>query len=104
MIRSIFAMLIALVALPALAQEKPADKTVASITARTAGLQKLDGYVPLYWDGASGKLLMEISRFNTELLYQVSLPTGVGSNPVGLDRGQLGKTSVVYFERIGPKS
>src|SRR4029079_18035871 len=82
------------------AQEKSADKT---ITARTAGLQKLDGYVPLYWDAASGKLLMEISRFNTEFLYQVSLPTGLGSNPVGLDRGQLGKTSVVYFERIGPK-
>src|ERR1044072_1594185 len=46
---------------------------------------------------------MEISRFNTELLYQVSLPTGVGSNPVGLDRGQLGKTALVIFERIGPK-
>ncbi|HWP45447.1 MAG TPA: zinc-dependent metalloprotease, partial [Blastocatellia bacterium] len=60
-------------------------------------------YFPLYWDASTGKMLMEISRFNTEFLYQVSLPTGVGSNPVGLDRGQLGDTHVVYFERIGPK-
>ena len=40
-------------ALPASAQErspeKPQDK---SIGARVAGLQKLDGYVPLYWDAA----------------------------------------------------
>lgn len=100
MIRSLIALMITLVALPVAAQEKPADKT---ITSRTAGLQKLDGYVPLYWDAASGKVWMEISRFNREFLYQVSLPTGVGSNPIGLDRGQLGKTAVVIFERIGPK-
>ncbi|PYT02137.1 MAG: peptidase [Acidobacteria bacterium] len=48
-------------------------------------------------------MLMEISRFNAEFLYQVSLPTGVGSNPLGLDRGQLGSSHVVRFERIGPK-
>lgn len=81
-------------------QDKPQDKTISG---RTAGLQKLDGYIPLYWDAANGRMLMEISRFNTEFLYQVSLPTGVGSNPLGLDRGQLGGSHVVRFERIGPK-
>lgn len=85
---------------PVTAQERQQEK---SIGARTAGLQKLDGYIPLYWDAANGKMLMEISRFNTEFLYQVSLPTGVGSNPLGLDRGQLGDSHVVRFERIGPK-
>ena len=74
-----------------------------TIAAKTAALQKIDGYVPLYWDQSTGKMLMEISRFNTEFLYQVSLQTGVGSNPIGLDRGQLGNTHVVFFERIGPK-
>ncbi len=82
---------------------RPQEKQDRSIGAKTSGLQKLDGYFPLYWDAANGKLLMEISRFNTEVLYQVSLPTGVGSNPIGLDRGQLGPSHVVYFERIGPK-
>ena len=92
--------IISLPALAAVAQEKPQDKTIG---ARTTGLQKLDGYVPLYWDASNGKMLMEISRLNTEFLYQISLPTGVGSNPLGLDRGQLGGSHVVRFERIGPK-
>lgn len=91
-------------ALPASAQERSQDKPPdKSINARTASLQKLDGYVPLYWDAANGKLLMEISRLNTEFLYQISLTTGVGSNPLGLDRGQLGREHVVRFERIGPR-
>ncbi|MGE0131212.1 MAG: zinc-dependent metalloprotease [Blastocatellales bacterium] len=94
------ALLILLCALTINAQNKPEDKTIA---AKTAGLQKIDGYVPLYWDAVNGKMWAEISRFNTELLYQVSLPAGVGSNPIGLDRGQLGGTYVVYFERVGPK-
>jgi Met-zincin/Domain of unknown function (DUF5117) len=101
--RSIIAFLVLAIALPApgvVAQEKPQEKT---ISARSAGLEKLDGYVPLYWDPANGKMLMEISRFNIEFLYQISLPTGVGSNPLGLDRGQLGGSHVVRFERIGPK-
>src|ERR671933_956129 len=70
---------------------------------RTKDLQKFDGYFPLYWDAESGKLLLEIARFDQDFLYQVSLQTGVGSNPIGLDRGQLGGTHVVRFERTGPK-
>src|SRR5215203_5463303 len=86
---------------PAAAQgERQGRKSFAELT---RGLQKLDGYFPLYWDAEGGKLLLEISRFDSEFLYQVSLPTGVGSNPLGLDRGQLGGTRVVHFERVGPK-
>ncbi|HEX8116879.1 MAG TPA: hypothetical protein VF521_06375, partial [Pyrinomonadaceae bacterium] len=81
-------------------QERPAPKSFAELT---RGSQKLDGYFPLYWDAGEGKLLLEIPRFDAEFLYQVSLPTGVGSNPLGLDRGQLGYTRVVHFERVGPK-
>jgi hypothetical protein len=103
MTRLMIALVVAL-ALPASAQErsqeKPQDK---SIGARTAGLKKLDGYFPLYWEEATGKMLMEISRFNAEFLYQVSLTTGVGSNPLGLDRGQLGREHVVRFEKMGPR-
>lgn len=81
------------------AQEKSKD-TFSSLT---EGSKKIDGYMPLYWSEKSGKMLMEVSRFNQEFLYQVSLAAGLGSNPVGLDRGQLGRTFVVYFERVGPK-
>src|SRR5512140_2948355 len=74
----------------------PPDK-LPTITAKTEGTQKLDGYIPLYWQTSTGKLFMEIGRFNQELLYQVSLPAGLGSNPVGLDRGQLGESQVAVF-------
>jgi len=77
-------------------QEESFDK-------KTDKLQKIDGFMPLYWDAKGGKMYLEISRFNREFLYQVSLPAGLGSNPVGLDRGQLGRTFVVYFERVGQK-
>ncbi|HQZ81699.1 MAG TPA: zinc-dependent metalloprotease [Pyrinomonadaceae bacterium] len=84
------------------AQDKPEkpQKTFASIVEKT---QKIDGFIPLYINREEGKIFMEITRFNKEFLYLVSLPTGVGSNPLGLDRGQLGSTRVVLFERAGNK-
>lgn len=84
------------------AQDQPAkpQKTFASIVEKT---QKIDGFIPLYVNRDDGKIYMEIARFNKEFLHLVSLPTGVGSNPLGLDRGQLGSTRVVFFERAGNK-
>jgi hypothetical protein len=89
--------------LASLSAAQEADKPLPTITAKVEKLQKIDGYMPLYWQPSAGKLFMEIGRFNQELLYQVSLPAGLGSNPVGLDRGQLGDSRVVTFERVGPK-
>lgn len=74
-----------------------------TISAFTEKMQKIDGFVPLYVNADDGKIYIEISRFDQEFLYLVSLPTGVGSNPIGLDRGQLGTTKVVAFERAGNK-
>ncbi len=74
-----------------------------SITERTQDLKKLDGFFPLYWDEVSGNLLMEIARFNQEVLYLNGLAAGLGSNDIGLDRAQLGGTRIVKFQRIGPK-
>jgi hypothetical protein len=75
----------------------------ASIAAKTASAQKLPGYFNLYWDGQQGKLWLEIDKWNAEFLYQSGLSAGVGSNDIGLDRGQLGATRIVRFERSGPK-
>ena len=80
--------------------QAPAKKTISSFTEK---MQKIDGFVPLYVNADDGKIYIEISRFNKEFLYLVSLPTGVGSNPLGLDRGQLGSTKVVEFERAANK-
>jgi len=74
-----------------------------TIENRTTGFQKLDGFMPLYWDEKTGSLLMEINTFNNELLYSTGLSGGLGSNDIGLDRGQSGQGRVVRFERIGPR-
>jgi hypothetical protein len=75
----------------------------ASIAEKTAGMQKLAGYFNLYWDAKQGKLWLEIDKWSSEFLYQSSLTAGVGSNDIGLDRGQLGDTHVARFERSGNK-
>ncbi len=63
----------------------------------------MPGYFPLYYDEHAGKLYLEIAQFDHEFLFQDSLPAGVGSNDIGLDRGQLGDTRIVKFQRSGPK-
>jgi len=75
----------------------------ATIADKTANTQKLAGYFNLYWDAKQGKLWLEIDKWNSEFLYQSGLSAGIGSNDIGLDRGQLGATRIVRFERIGPK-
>jgi hypothetical protein len=90
----------AAVAQPA-ATKMPAP--VATIEDRVAGMKKLDGYFPLYWEEAGGRLWMEISRFTTEVLYSTGLGAGLGSNDIGLDRGQLAGSRIVVFEHVGPK-
>ena len=79
------------------AQEKP------SIEAKTEGMEKLDGFVPVYWEEKAGKVWLELSHFDEDVIYVVSLSAGVGSNDIGLDRNQLGGTYLVRFHRIGPK-
>jgi hypothetical protein len=74
-----------------------------SIAEKIAGAQKFPGYFNLYWDAKQGKLWLEIDKWSTEFLYQSGLPAGIGSNDIGLDRGQLGGTHIVRFERTGPK-
>jgi Met-zincin/Domain of unknown function (DUF5117) len=74
-----------------------------SIPDKTAGMERLAGYYNLYWDPKQARLWLEIDKLGKEFLYQTSLPAGVGSNDIGLDRGQLGETRIVRFDRIGPK-
>jgi hypothetical protein len=87
---------------PLHAQAQASARTQA-IEERTAGMQKLDGYFPLYWDQRNGTLWLEIPRFDTEVLYSTGLSAGLGSNDIGLDRGESGNGRIVVFERVGPK-
>lgn len=81
----------------------PADAARKTIEQKTSGMEMLPGFFTCYWDAREGKLWLQIDKWNTPFLYYESLPNGVGSNDVGLDRGQPGKTNVVHFERSGPR-
>jgi hypothetical protein len=95
---------------PAAASEKQASDAEPFSTAqlppieeKTAEMDKLAGLFPLYWEEAAGTLWLEIPSLDTELLYVHGLSAGLGSNDIGLDRGELGRTHLVEFRRVGRK-
>jgi hypothetical protein len=95
--------LLAMLVTPLRANADDKVSAAASVAEKTAGAEKLAGYFNLYWDSKQGKLWLEVDKWDTEFLYQSGLSAGVGSNDIGLDRGQLGATRIVRFERYGPK-
>jgi hypothetical protein len=94
------ALLFAPTSAPAQGTPSAADATVSK---KTAGMHHLDGLFPLDWDAKTGKLYLEIAGFNKDFLLLDQLPYGLGSNDLGLDRGQLGRGKVVRFYRSGNK-
>ena len=95
---------LALIALCGLARPaEPQAPSLPSIEQHTEGMTQMEGFFNLYWDNASGSLFWEISELDTEFLYQISMGSGLGSNPVGIDRGQLRGTHVLAAKRIGPR-
>src|SRR5437899_37413 len=80
-----------------------APARIPTIEERTAGMTRLDGFFPLYWEERTGYLWLEIPRFDMPVLYTTGLSAGLGSNDIGLDRGQEGGGRIVSFQRVGPK-
>jgi hypothetical protein len=85
--------------LPVISSAQP----LPSVEDKVKGLSVTNGYLPYYIDAQQGKVWLEINRLNEELLYVVSLPAGLGSNDIGLDRGLIGGEQIVRFERVGRK-
>lgn len=73
-----------------------------TITDHTKSFEKRDGYFPVYWDAAKGRLFLEV-RLGEDFLYLPSLATGLGDASLGLDRGSIGDEQIARFDRIGPK-
>jgi len=74
---------------------------------RLAELEQLfeldKGFVGIIHDRNNDKIYLKIDNLNRDFIYQTSLPVGLGSNDIGLDRGQLHETRLVSFERFGNK-
>ncbi|KKM95661.1 hypothetical protein LCGC14_1185920, partial [marine sediment metagenome] len=70
---------------------------------KSKDFQKFPGFFDFQYDAKSDKIYLEIDELENEFLYVYSLSSGIGSNDIGLDRGQLGNEQVVYFKRAGNK-
>jgi hypothetical protein len=75
----------------------PSPAASSSATAAAADL------LPVRYDAASGKVFLTIPEPGREVLYLNTLASGLGTVPSGLDRGNIGISAVVRFERHGPR-
>ena len=85
---------------------KPSSKPLPAISEKTANMQSFPGFFTDYWDAREGALLLRIDKdkWDTPFILYESLPYGVGSNDIGLDRGEPGNSYIVHFERSGSKA
>lgn len=74
-----------------------------AIEEKTKYMQAYNGFFNFYRDDSTGKIWLQINKLDSEILYQTSLPAGLGSNDVGLDRGIMGNTCIVKFSRVANK-
>ncbi len=79
------------------------SKPVATIHDFSANMKAMDGLFPMFWDAKTGRVYLQINKFDQDFLFLTSIPYGLGSNDVGLDRGKLNESAIVHFSRIGPK-
>src|SRR2546423_4201560 len=101
--RSAIVLLVLLLFCASYSAQPRSETKSQSLSEKVTGMQRFPGYFPFYWDAKAGKIWLEIDKWNSEFLYVESLPAGIGSNDIGLDRGQLGQSYIVRFERAGPK-
>lgn len=104
--------------------DEDAPKTIAAHVAE-AGMETRDGFIRLHLDHDAGTVLIELpaapsdaaatvaarvasggtrpldAGTRLEAIHVAAIRTGLGSNPVGLDRGKLGPTRLVRFREVG---
>ena len=74
-----------------------------SQTFKDKNLVTYKGYFNFYYEESQDKIYLEVDKLDQEFLYVSSLASGVGSNDIGLDRGQLGRERIVKFVKAGNK-
>src|SRR5689334_10853765 len=79
------------------------SQKLPSVEEKVNGLKRYPGFFDFYWDESTGKIYMDIDKLDSQVLYVTSLPAGLGSNDIGLDRGLIGDTKIIKFNRTGRK-
>ncbi|MDT0644464.1 zinc-dependent metalloprotease [Zunongwangia sp. F363] len=66
-------------------------------------LKSYNGFFNFHYNEEEDELYLEVKNLNGEFLYTHFIRSGVGSNDIGLDRGQLGDGIIVKFKKAGNK-
>jgi len=66
-------------------------------------IEKFKGFFDFTYNQSKDKIFLHVDKLDYEFLYIGSLASGVGSNDIGLDRGQLGSERLVKFVKKGNK-
>ncbi len=105
-----------LIADPPIAKAAAATDEAKSGEAKRGPLEKKEGLLTLHFDRSAGRIWLEIpsetgpsetgpsgdpTRAIGTYLFSEGLTGGLGSNPVGLDRGELSPTRLVELRRMG---
>ncbi|MCA9763359.1 MAG: zinc-dependent metalloprotease [Gemmatimonadetes bacterium] len=80
-----------------------AQRAMPSISEGAEGFVRREGFVPILVNADLDRVRLEVPREGMQALFLVSLASGAGSNPLGLDRGADGRTEVVRLERAGSR-
>lgn len=80
--------------------ETRSSRPATTIAAATKGLKKYEGFFDFYYDEKTGKILLEIDRFEEEFLYFSALSKGVGNG--GPERGRA-SSAMALFKNEGGK-
>ena len=82
------------------AQTKWIKKSESQIVSNS---KSYTGFFDFYYLEKKDAIYLEVKNLKNEFLLVSSLSQGIGSNDIGLDRGQLGANRVVYFKKAGNK-
>ena len=84
-----------------------AAQPAATLAERTRGLERLDGFVPLYWDAARGRVLAEVPAFDRDVFDVMYPPRRIASllrtvTVDDADRVWVDGTSLPSMLTLGP--
>lgn len=89
----------ALIALMAISRDAGAEDSVDPL----ANTTRVPGFVDVYRNDHAGRVIIGVHELDVPFLLVTSLPGGLGSNDIGLDRGQVGRQYLARFKRVGQR-
>jgi hypothetical protein len=76
---------------------------MAQFLSEKENLKEFEGFFNFHYNEKKDEIYLEVNKLESEFLYVHALTSGLGSNDIGLDRGQLGNEAIVKFQKAGNK-